>query len=156
MQIGKIPKDSSRHSRGFTLIEVIAVLIILGIVSAVVISRNTGTNEAKLQAETDTLKSHLRYAQYQSMNDISSTTGGVVTGTYWGIDVGPTSYTIVRNPASTTLFLPGGSSATHDFSPVTATAWTVMFDEWGSPTITGSPNIGGRSITITPTTGFIQ
>jgi prepilin-type N-terminal cleavage/methylation domain-containing protein len=146
MKRRQIAKGRLGNNRGFTLIEIVAVLIILAIVSAVVISRGTGTNEAKLQAEVDTLKSNLRYAQYLALNDIPSIK--------WGIeDLGAGSYALVRNPASTTLnyFLPGQPDATH-----TATAYRVEFDDWGSPTfVSGSPNIGGQSITITPNTGFI-
>jgi len=145
----QIVKGRLGNNRGFTLIEIIAVLVIIAIISAVVISRGTATDEAKLQAEIDTLKGHLRYAQYLAMNDIPPT--------QWGINVGTGSYALIRNPTTTPLpNLPNESSATHSFSPITATDWTVLFDEWGSPTITNSPNIGGKSITITPNTGFIE
>jgi prepilin-type N-terminal cleavage/methylation domain-containing protein len=152
MQIKKIMRYRLRNDRGFTLIEIVAVLIILAIISAVAISRGTGTDTAKLQAEVDTLKGHLRYAQYLALNDLPSA--------QWRIDVATNSYTL-RNPASTTFnyYLPGGSSATHNFeNGVTATqTGTVSFNEWGTP---GTPipaiELNGQSITITPNTGFIQ
>lgn len=148
--------------RGFTLIEIITVLVIVAIVSAVVISRGTGTDSADLQAEVDTLKGHLRYAQYLAMNDISPVK--------WGIQVSGQSYTLVRNlNGDGTTFdnpysIPSESSATRSIAPVTATALNVLFDQWGSPynastklnsaaTITLTP--GPQSITINPETGFI-
>ncbi|MCX6224406.1 MAG: type II secretion system protein [Bacteroidia bacterium] len=179
MQIGKILKGRCRNNKGFTLIEVIAVLVILAIVSAVAISRATGTSEAKLQAEVDTLKGHLRYAQYLAMNDIytsDATAPGYATRTQWGINItGTTSYNLVKYVGGAsvahTFTLPGDSSATHTFeSPVTAMVTTalVLFDEWGSPysdTATKLPgtssitiatlNPGGQAITIIPETGFI-
>jgi MSHA pilin protein MshC len=161
------------HNRGFTLIEIIAVLVIIVIISAVAISRSMATGAARSRAETDTLISNLRYAQYLAMNDISPTTGGVVTGTQWGINIGANSYQLVKyvggalvNP--TPFNLPGESSATHSFeTPVvsTGTPALVLFDEWGSPysdpatklaanaTITLNP--GSQTITITQETGFI-
>ena len=172
MQIGKILKYRCRNNKGFTMIEVIAVLVIIAIVAVVAISRGTGTSEAKMQAELNTLKGHLRYAQYLAMNDISSTTGGVVTGTQWGIvGTATNSYKLVKYVGGAlqadTFNLPGDSSATHSFeSPITAsvTPALVLFDEWGSPynastkltaAVTITLNPGGQTITITPETGFI-
>jgi MSHA pilin protein MshC len=152
MQIEEIMRDRRRNDKGFTLIEIIAVLVIIAIISAVVISRGTATDAANLQAEVNTLKGHLRYAQYLAMNDISPVK--------WGIQVGGTSYTLIKVDTSGTTSpfnLPNESSATHSIAPFTATAVNVLFDELGSPntaaTITLTP--GPQSITITPETGLI-
>jgi MSHA pilin protein MshC len=141
-------------SPGFTLFEVIAVLIIMGILAAVAISRGTISQEANVKAEVDTLKSHLRYAQSLAMNEISPIC--------WGIQLNSSSYSLVKydddSEQTHTFNLPGESSATHNFkSGVSASGSTlVLFDEWGSP---GSSNVnltvGGESITITADTGFI-
>jgi prepilin-type N-terminal cleavage/methylation domain-containing protein len=152
------------NHRGFTLIEVVAVLIILGIISAVAISRTMGTDEVKLQAEVDILKGHLRYAQYLALNDISPVK--------WGIQISGQSYTLVKNSSGdgatfdspSPYILPNESSATHSIEPFTATQVTILFDEWGSPysasTKLGSAfsiylTPGSQSITITPETGFV-
>lgn len=149
------------------MIEVIATFVIIAIVSAVIISRGSSSNTASVQVEVDTLKSHLRYAQYLAMNDISTTTTGYVL---WGINVGANSYELVKYVGVNKVIptphnLPNESTATRNFvSPVTATTALVLFDEWGIPcnaslvklaavTITLSP--GGQTITITPETGFI-
>jgi prepilin-type N-terminal cleavage/methylation domain-containing protein len=156
MQIGKIMRYRRRNDRGFTLIEIIAVLVILAIISAVVISRGTGTDAASLQAEVDTLKGHLRYAQYLAMNDIPPVK--------WGIQVGGTSYTLIKvdTAGTTSPFSLPGESSTHDFKFSSGTTVTVtgnnpiLFDEWGSPgTTSSSITIGGQAITITANTGFI-
>jgi len=158
-----------KNSRGFTMIEIIAVLVILGIITAVAISRGTATDAVKVQAEVDILKSQLRYAQYLAMNDVSSTTTGYVL---WGINIGTSSYELVKyvggvKVTPTPFNLPNESSPTHSFaSPITATAATalVLFDEWGSPCTTAlvklpivtiTLNPGSQSIAITPETGFI-
>jgi prepilin-type N-terminal cleavage/methylation domain-containing protein len=156
--------DKLSERSGFTLIEAIAVLVLIAIVSAVAISRGVMTNEADLQAEINTLKSHLRYSQQLAMNDITPTdaTSALYSSrTKWGIkiDDGGTSYTLVKYvadaPVTHNLPLPNESSATHDFSPITATPVTILFDEWGSPSAT-SISFGGETITITANTGFIQ
>lgn len=135
--------------KGFTLIEVIAVLVVVAIIAAVVVSRGMSTDAVNLQAEVDTLKSHLRYAQYLAMNDIPPN--------QWGINVGGSSYTLVKfdgGAQSSPYRLPNESAATHDFSPFSASAVTILFDEWGNPDNT-SITLGGQTITITANTGFI-
>lgn len=159
--IGKKPSKKN----GFTLIEVIAVLVIVAIIAAVVVARGMSTADVNLQAETDTLKSHLRYAQYLALNDIYPIK--------WGIQISGDSYKLVRSgngaaiDSTTPYNLPGESSDTHSISPITATA-TVLFDEWGSPynefakltgnaawTITLTQGSQSKSIEIIPETGFI-
>lgn len=142
-------KMGLRADKGFTLIEAISVLVIVGIVAVVLISRGMSTTEVNLQTEIDTLKSHLRYAQYLAMNDIPPN--------QWGISVGGSSYTLVKfdgGAQSSPYKLPNESSATHNFTPFSATAVTVLFDECGSPDNT-TITLGGQTIAITANTGFI-
>ena len=100
---------------GFTMMEVIAVLIIMGIVAAMVIARNTTSEEVKLQTDVDTLKGHLRLAQHRAMNELP--------GTKWGIQVSSSSYTLVRvtsNAVAMPQNFPGESSSVHSFSSTVA------------------------------------
>lgn len=151
----KTVKEYLGNGRGFTLIEAIAVLIILGIVSALAISRGMATDEVQLQSEVDTLKGHLRFAQYKALNDLP--------GVKWGINVAGSSYTLVRVDSSGTtqpLSLAGESSYTHNFAGSITAAVTgsnpILFDEWGSPgTSAITVNMGSKTINITPYTGFI-
>lgn len=57
---------------GFSLVEVIAVLVILIIVSAVIVSQS-GTYSTDLVTQTEILKTHLRYAQSMSMASVDPT-----------------------------------------------------------------------------------
>jgi len=151
-----------KQHAGFTMIEVIATLVILAVVSAVVISRGTGTAATDLQVEVDTLKGKLRYAQYLAMNDISPVK--------WGVQMNGTSYTLVKNTSGDGVTftqpynLPNESSAAHSIAPFSATSVNILFDEWGIPynaaaklaaaaVITVNP--GNQTVTITPETGFI-
>lgn len=60
-----------RTNKGFTFVEVIAVLVIIVIISAVVISKSdTVSND--LITQTEILKSHLRYAQTMGMSGSDS------------------------------------------------------------------------------------
>lgn len=133
------------HNAGFTLIEVVAVLIILAIVSAVAISR-VGSDRSSLRSELNNLKAALRYAQQMAIASDSTIT--------FGITVTANGYSIVRTGGSGNQpRLPGEESSSHSFNLVTATAGTFNFNEWGglatgSATATTLTQSGGGSKTI--------
>lgn len=160
--IKKTSPQSDKGGKGFTLIEVIAVLVLVAVLSVVILYRGTSTDTAKIQEELATLKAHLRFAQYLAMNNISPVR--------WGIQIKGQSYTLVRNlTGDGATFdqpynLPGENSATHSLAPLSATSVTILFDEWGTPyngttklssnaTITLNP--GAQSIIVSAGTGFI-
>jgi len=132
-------------SAGFTLIEVIAVLIILAILGAVAISR-VRSDESNLRSEINNLKAALRYAQQMAIASDSTVT--------FGITVTTGGYTLVRTGGSGSQpMLPGEGSSSHAFRSVTATAGTFSFNEWGglaagSATATTLTKSGGGSKTI--------
>ena len=163
-------KILASKNQGFTMIEMIFVLIVLVIMAAVFMSRyvTPGTNE--LMIETDGLKTSLRYAQIKAMNDTVDT-----APLGWGIFANSTSYTLKKNNITATSNLPGDNSPTHTLATgvtVTVTAGgvtTVAFNEWGAPidasgipvtgnitlTLTKSGEVAAN-ITVTKNTGFIQ
>jgi MSHA pilin protein MshC len=55
-----------QHDFGFTIIEVVSVLVLLGILAAVAMVRSGGP-ETAIRANADILGSHLRYAQSRAM-----------------------------------------------------------------------------------------
>ncbi len=149
----KISAGMYNH-RGFTLIEAIAVLLLLGVLSAVIVSSYASTQGNTLVSEEATLKGHLRFAQLRAMNDQVS----------WGIGLGANAYTFLRNGIPAPHDLPGEDSTVHNLpSGVSITlgaGTTVAFDQWGSPgpaniTITLSSGLDSRTIPITGSTGFI-
>lgn len=140
--------------QGFTIIEAIAILLLLGVLSAVIISSYPSAESNALVAEELTLKGHLRFAQLRAMNDQVS----------WGIALGPNAYTLLRNGISAPSDLPGEDSPIHNLpggiSITTGTGTTVTFDHWGSPgpadiVITLSSGMDARTVPITGNTGFI-
>ena len=144
-------KSPLRTQQGFTLIEVIAVLLLLGILLAVVVSRLADTS-AELVAESEIVKVHLRFVQSRAMNaDVP-----------WGIRFDGGSYTMVVDGLTSSGILPGESSATHTLAAgtVTATSNPVLFDQWGSPgnvdiTVTVADSSGSRSFVISKNAGGI-
>ena len=156
MEIGKIKEDRCRRSSGFTLTEVIAVLIILGILAVIAVSRSMSTQN-DLITQADIVKSHLRFAQLKALSDDTSAS--------WGINFGGSSYTLYKNGVDATpIKLPSEDSSTHTFpNAVTVTSVTpsapVTFDRWGSPTgdviIVLAQGSQTSTINIAANTGYI-
>ena len=126
MQLKEIIKKRIRNNRGFTLIEAIAVLITIGIIAAVVVSRVSSTSTYSVKSVAAALKSHIRYAQTMAMS----------TNSIWGINISDSKhYSLFRGTTATTVVLPGADS-----NPVALEAnapslnpSTVSFDGNGSP-----------------------
>ncbi|MDH5298569.1 MAG: type II secretion system GspH family protein [Desulfobulbaceae bacterium] len=132
------------NNAGVTLIEIIAVLVILGVVAAVAADRFTSSATYSVVAQAETLKTHLRYAQFRAMSD----------DLQWQVVLQPDSYTLQRradggNWVNSNLPDDPGT-ATHIFTDgvsMTSGDQTITFDQWGSPT----PLVGPASATITVT-----
>jgi len=139
-------------NRGFTFIEIIAILVIIGIISAIAVSR-VGVTQQDLISQADIVKAHLRFAQLKAMQDDTASWSIVFTGN---------SYTLYNNANPATINLPSESSNGHSLtSGVTITnPSTVNFDGWGSPGTTNIPitlSDGSTTATITvaANTGYI-
>ena len=137
------------------MIEVIAVLLLFGVVAAVVVSYAPSTDSYKLATEEATMKGHLRYAQFRAMGDKVS----------WGMSFTANSYTLQQNGTPASSNLPNENSPDHNLQAgvsITAGAGTtITFNEWGSPgvsdvLITLSDGTDSRTVTVTRNTGFIQ
>lgn len=150
---------------GFTPLEVLVVLVIIGIISVIIIGRSD-MGKTELAAQTEVIKSHIRYAQSRAMN----------SDRVWGIRCdgsGQVYWLFVDgDPDNKKRKLPGEESDTvslvHD--RLTLTPTTLTFDNRGRPcsdtggTIRRADDLllilsagGGaaRTITITRNTGFI-
>ena len=161
-----------RDHRGFTLIEILAILIILGIVSAAIISRVIGTSETSRVAQESVIKNHIRYAQSMAMKQ----------GAIRGIKCGGADYWLFRtndpDTAVNQVVLPDEDNAkvTLANKNVTMTSFTVFFDANGRPytayvdaanntpvsavnllsiTVGSLPAGSSGTFSIAPETGFI-
>ena len=146
---------------GLTVLEVIAVLIILSILTAIVVNRMSG-NTAELLSQTEVIKSRLRYTQSRAMD----------SNMVWGICFNNNSYSLFKNGnTADKVALPG--EASNDVilpSGISVGTLIVSFDSWGKPytdaqaltaqvgtrTVTVSSGAESVSINITQNTGFIQ
>jgi len=142
-----------RNTSGFTLIEIITVLLVISIVSAVIVSRLMDTS-VEVVARTDLIKTHLRYAQSRAMS----------SNVIWGIRFFKNTYWMFNNGSiANKVFLPGEDSDTLNLPTGNSTIEIVAFDSWGKPynDAAGSSahpggQIGTLSITVTKNTGFIE
>lgn len=141
-------------SPGFTLMEVIVVIILLGILAVAAVVRFGGT-DAEDVAAAETLKAHLRYAQIRAMGDV----------VYWGIEIETSNKYVLIRDSDNVPNLPGESEPYLDDIPVNISPLvTFRFSPGrGQPidankiVLTTIPDItvGSQTITITPETGFI-
>jgi len=161
MKRRQIIKSRLRNNRGFTLIEVVTVLVIIAIISVVVIARSVSTTDVDLASQLEMVKGHLRSAQASAMN----------TEGFWGINFSSaTEYYLFQGVGSTTAIrLPGEENATVNLvtkgSALTiTTVRRVTFDEYGRPwnpttTLPETADVtiqtSGGNITVTKNTGFI-
>ncbi len=123
--------------RGFTMLEVICVLLVIGIISAIAVTRFSSTSVYSAASEAEILKNYLRYAQFRALSDGDTTFGS--NPATWGISFAGDgkSYTLLRNGSEAPSNLPNESSKTHslpgDISITSGAGTTVTYDVWGSP-----------------------
>lgn len=168
MQTGKIRREGFRNSRGFTLVEIITVLVIIGIITAVVVARSSNNRqEVAAAALADQLLGHIRYAQAQAMN----------TNTVWGVEMTTHSYRVFSWEGGKHYVSMNAQDQDADFrikvpAPINLHQTVISFDDLGRPynndSATGPVPVlqsdlyffinicpGYRAYWITPNTGFI-
>ncbi|MBL0716433.1 MAG: type II secretion system protein [Desulfosarcina sp.] len=151
---------------GFTLVELLAVIVVLSIISAVVVSRFY-FSDSNLEAQTEAIKVYLRYAQVRSMN----------TESVWGINCDGTDLWLYKRYEkdgeiiTVKVLLAGEDGVDVNLAEkgISMAEFTVSFNSWGKPCtddagqiestedigLTVSSDSEGRNITITKNTGFI-
>lgn len=149
-----------RNNHGFTWIELIVVMVIMGIISAVIIS-TMATSNNELIAATESVKAHLRYAQSRAMSTSSNW--------YFQFDAAPSpgQYTLFQVgkgsrvfPGESTTTLPLEKGMTLNGTPI------VLFDHLGRPFTDTAGTVAqsgirtiitsaAGNIDIKPETGFI-
>ena len=120
---------NARNRQGFTLIEIIGVLIVVGILAAIVITRAMSTTNMGRVAQESVIKNHIRYAQSLAMKQ----------GTIWGIKCDGADYWLFRtidpDVTSNQRALPGEENAKVALADkkITMSAFIVFFDANGRP-----------------------
>ncbi len=142
--------------RGFTLIEVISVLIVMGIVAAVIVARMMDTGAVDLSSQLDVVKNHLRFAQSKALS----------TGSDWGItfETDRKYFLYKKTDPSTRVPFAGEEDSTVDLAKKSnlkitsyASVPKIEFDPYGSPgTTTLTVTTNGGDFDVIKNTGYIQ
>jgi MSHA pilin protein MshC len=157
-----------KNTSGFTVIEIITVLIVMGIITAFVIGR-AGSNRTDLIVQAEILKAHLRYAQTQAINSTldfgieSDPTGS----NYWlfRYDTGeappvvktklPSESADQVNLAGKGLSMTANAIVCFNTRGIPFTDYTASTIQASDRTVTISDGSNSIDITITKNTGFI-
>jgi prepilin-type N-terminal cleavage/methylation domain-containing protein len=120
------------NHEGFTLIELVTILVVLGILAAVAATRLTGTSTISVKGAAEMIQADIRYAQEAAMAE--NTAKSVI------FSPGASSYTV----DSENKELPSGVSIGNNF--------TATFNSLGEPTAGGGGSVSisadGQSKTI--------
>lgn len=134
--------------------EIVAVVVITGILSALALSRFAGTSAEHVSAR-DTLISHIRYAQILAMKS-NSGCGIKFTGNTYFVFTN-------RSPENHPVTFPGGDSVFPLPDTLGTATETIYFDPWGSPhtgpgldSARQTKAIGNLGLTMITDTGFVQ
>jgi prepilin-type N-terminal cleavage/methylation domain-containing protein len=156
------------NQKGFTLVEITVVLVLMAIIAAYVVGRSMGTEQINLAGQADKIRNHIRYAQAWAMKRSDKV---------WGITCDTNQYWFFDTNTATQVRLPGEASDQISLSALgidNMTGFTLFFDRIGKPytaytdetnnTPLANPlpisiTAGGqppRTITIIPETGLAQ
>ena len=165
-----------RHSKGFTLVELIVTMVVLGIISAVAIPRFADQQGFQSRAFYEQVQEAIKFAQKAAVAQRKSvyvtTTATTLQACYVAACGGAGSYAVIDPTTKATLSLVAQDQRGVAFSAVTISpATTFVFDSLGRPrsaanvlltatttisvnsTATGDIN---RSIIIEPETGYVH
>ncbi len=162
-----------RSDGGFTIIEIIVVLVLIGIFTAVAVIQHANTDPTLL-AQSQVLESHIRYIQMRSMN--SDTSLGLhfdPNGTYYELYAGNIADVISIPGISEKRLSLGEMGITVQWAiekgpGLSSTEFQLSFDSWGRPylndvlaagdiTIRLTQNGGiARQLLVRKNTGFVQ
>jgi len=142
------------RENGFTIVEIIAVLIIIGVLAATAFNRISSLSNYEVVKEAQILKNHLRYAQIRAMSHDEP----------WGISISGNTYTLLRNKNPATINLPNEDSASHSMPAgisILSDSSNIIFNYMGSPgnstiNITVSGSEMKKAFSITQRTRFIE
>jgi MSHA pilin protein MshC len=144
------------NQRGFTLIELIMVIVIAGILAAVVAPRFFDANVFKSKGFADQVQATLRYAQKEAIAQ-HRLVCVALAATSISLTIASTSAAVTCTPP---LLLPAGGSSVTASSGVTMTYTSAnfTFDALGKTAVAQTITVSGavNSIVVEAETGYVH
>lgn len=148
---GVLDLNEIKQSSGFTLIELIVIIVLLGILSAVALPRFFNIDGYRTRAAYDEVAAAVRYAQKLA----------VVSGCEVQVQIYSNGYALQQHSTSCTsgsfLNLTGHPVTDATFSGVTLTpATSFIFDRVGRSSHAVTINVGNKSFNVVAETGMVD
>jgi MSHA pilin protein MshC len=143
-----------KRQAGFTLIELVMVLIILGILSAVVIAKFTDKAGFQSRGFADQVQTSLRYAQKIAIAQRRYVCVAF-TATSVSLSIGTTNAcgTPLQSLTGSGNYVVTSPASSITISPVPA---TLYFNALGQPSAATAVVIGGSTTTVEAETGYVH
>lgn len=128
---------------GFTMVELITVIVILGIISVVALPRLFDNNMFESRAAADQVKSALRYGQKVAVARHAPVAVSVSAAAEQDCSPnlqGGTVSCLIKNNVAVDQALP----------------WVVVFDRMGRPAAAASIKVGTTTINVAAETGYVS
>jgi len=144
-----------KSQHGFTLIELVMVIVLLGIISAVALPKFSGRDSFSQRVLFDDTLNAVRYAQKSA----------IASGCNVKFSVASNSYTLTRDntcssgnfSSNLAVINPSGEAnytGSENNVTLTATTANTVFDSLGRADVDNTISVGPRQITIIAATGF--
>ena len=142
------------NQRGFTLVELIMVMVIVGILAVFVAPRFFDADVFKSRGFADQVQATLRYAQKEAIAQHRNVCAAYTTSPdrlALTITVTTSCDTALNLPAGSVNYVDAPSGVTFSMTPI-----SVNFDALGRPSAAASVTVGTTTITIEAETGYVH
>jgi prepilin-type N-terminal cleavage/methylation domain-containing protein len=131
----------NRNRSGFTIVEMIVVLLLLSIIAATVLGRAVSTKNIDLTSQMDRVRNHFRYAHSMAMKHGDAVWGFKCDGDspreYWVFRIDPPIADHLNEPnlPANQVILPGEQDSKVNLTArnVTMVKFVIFFDRFGRP-----------------------
>jgi len=143
---------------GFTLIELIMVMLIIGIIGVLVMTPKSFLTQIRETDAASKIKSDIRYAQSLALSSQKRTKIVFNTASYSVTSENSSGgWDLIKNPLTRTDF--SVNLAADGYPGVNITTnfgGSLIFDAAGRPDTSGTINVGGTVLTVVPNTGKVE